>query len=74
MDVYLGVFLICGVHDGSATDLGHFLSMTEKGPKTNLLRTNDILEEKNSTAESQTEFVKQFKILEQIVVRSASKI
>lgn len=65
----LGVFLVGRINDGRTTHLGHLLAVAEEGPAANLVRADHVLYEQNATTETQREFIEEFDVLQQIVVR-----
>lgn len=65
----LGVFLVGRINDGRTTYLGYLLAVAEEGPAANLVRADHVLDEQNATTETQREFIEEFDVLQQIVVR-----
>lgn len=69
--LHFRVLAICCINNGGAADLRHFFAMTIKGPATDFTWTNHILNKEYSLVKTQRQLVKQFNILEQIIIRGA---
>ena len=65
------MFSFRGVDDGGAADLGYLVFMSVEGPTANLLTADHVLDEENATVEAQTQLIKEFDVLQQIVVGGA---
>ena len=67
------MFLVRAVHNGGAADLCYLLTVPKEGPATDLLATNDVLDEENAPVESQRHFVEQLNVLQQVVIRVTAR-
>lgn len=61
-------FSTCGVDDGRGRNLCHLLSVTVKGPAADLIASNHVFDEEDTSRESKAQLVKQLQILEQVVI------
>lgn len=64
---YLGLLLLCGIHYRGTTDFSKFPTLSIERPAADFI-PYDILNEKNSAVESERELVKQFYVLQQVVI------
>lgn len=60
---YLCVFSVSGVDNGGAADLRQLLAMSIERPQTNFIGANHVLDEQNSSTESQRQAVKKLNVL-----------
>lgn len=63
------MFLVSGVYDRGAAHLSNAPIITIKRPAAYLVRSDHILDEKNTSTKAQRQLVEQFNVLEQIIVR-----
>jgi len=64
----LGVLLVRAVHDGRATHFGNLLPVAVVRPAADLLAADHVLDEQDATVETQRQLIKQFNVLQQVVV------
>lgn len=65
------MFLVSGVDDRSATNLGNLFAVSIETPTTNLIATDNVFHKQYSFAEFQCQLVEHVQVLEQILVRGA---
>ena len=70
---HLRLFPFGGVDNGGATHFGHFVLVAVEGPTADLLTPNHVFNEQNPIVEAQTQLIKEFDVLQQIVVGGAEK-
>ena len=63
------MFLVGSIHDRRAADFCNLLRMAIKVPAANLDRSNDVFDQKQSVTEMKGQFIKQFQILQEIIIR-----
>lgn len=68
LQTYLCVFLLLTVHYGGTAHLRNLLIMSVKCPAAYLAISEDIFQKQNTTAESQSQLIKQFQILQEIII------
>ena len=71
-ELNFGVLPVSGVDNSSATNLSDLLTVTIEAPAADLVAANNILDEENSVAEPQTQLVKQFNVLQEVVIAGPS--
>lgn len=69
---YLGLLLLCGIHNGGAAHLCQLTALAIERPAADLV-PNDILDEEHAAIEAQGQLVKQFNVLQQVIIRVAEK-
>lgn len=69
---YLCLFLLSGIDDGGAADLGDLAALAVEGPAADFV-PNDVLYEQDSSVKAQRQLIKQFDVFQHIVVRIATK-
>jgi len=62
------VLLVRAVHDGRATHFSNLLPVAVVRPAADLLAADHVLDEQDATVETQRQLVKQFNVLQQVVV------
>ena len=67
--LYLGVLAISSIDYGFTAHFGYLLPVAVECPATNLSSTHNVLNELDSLAKPDRELVKQFNVLEKIVIR-----
>ena len=65
------MFSFCGVDDGGAANLRDLVLVAVKRPTANLLTANHVFNKQNATVEAQTQLIKEFNVLQQIVIGGA---
>jgi hypothetical protein len=65
------MLLVRGVHNGRAADFSNLLPVAVEGPATDLVRPDDVLDEKDPSVEPDAELVKLLNVLQQVVVGGA---
>ena len=69
---YLGLFLLGGVDDRGTADFSDLAALAIEGPAADFI-PNDILYEQDPSIKAQGQLIKQFDVLQHIVVRIAAK-
>ena len=67
------MFAIRCIDDGLAADFGYFFIMSVESPTAYLSPAHYVFDELDSAAETHREFVKQFDVLQKVVVRVAAQ-
>ncbi len=67
---YLRLLLFCGVNNGGAADLSKLATLTIKRPTADLV-SDHIFDEEDAAIKPQHKFVKQFNVLQQVIIRVA---
>lgn len=65
---YLGLLLLCGVHDGGAADLGQLAALAVERPAADLV-ADHVLDEEDAAVEAERQLVEELDVLQQVVVR-----
>lgn len=60
---YLGLLLLCGIHNGGAAHFCQLTTLAIERPAADLV-TDDVLDEEHSTIEAQGQLVKQFNVFQ----------
>lgn len=69
---YFGLLLLCGVDDGSAAYFSDLASFSVERPTADLIPEH-VFDKQDAAIKSQHEFVKQFDVLQQVIVRVAER-
>lgn len=67
---YFGLLLLCGIDNRSAAHLCNFAAFPVEGPAADFIPEH-VFDKEDTTIKSQHQLVKQFDVLQQVVVRVA---
>ena len=67
------MLLVLAVHDGRAAHFSLLRSFSVERPAADLLAADDVFDEENALAETQTETVEDLDVLQQVVVRTPAR-
>lgn len=67
---YLGLLLLCGIDNRSAAHFCNFAAFPVEGPAADFIPEH-VFDKEDTTIEPQHQLVKQFDVLQQVVVRVA---
>lgn len=65
---YFGLFLLSGINDGGTANLSDLASLSIEGPAADFV-SQHVFNEKHSTVKAQPQLIKQFDVLQQVVIR-----
>lgn len=69
-DTHFGLLLLCGVNNGRAAHFSDLAAFTIERPTADFI-SKHIFDKQDAAVKSQDKFVKQFNVLQQVVVRVA---